>query len=94
VFEDRGHYWNKFIEKVNLLKKKDKVILNFGGNYSHAKTRCISSMTEAFKKVEKKNKVNIAVCGLDNLSYVIEEYFQFHFETFESLDEALNYFKE
>lgn len=94
VFEDSGHYWNKFIEKVNLLKKKDKVILNFGANYSSAKSRAISSMTEEFKKVEKKNKVNIAVCGLDNLSYVIEEYFQFHFESFETIVEALDYFKD
>jgi len=100
VFEVGNSYYiddsnfSQFLDKIKSLTGNQKIIIDFGSTKSMMITRIYRGIRENLMDLSTKSDVRITVCGLYSAPFVIQEYFEKHFPTFDTQEEALLYHQE
>jgi anti-sigma regulatory factor (Ser/Thr protein kinase) len=93
IDEDTKSY-ERLLKLVELLAPNDKIILNFGSDERSMGSRMSVSLKEVFVPIQNEFKNNIAVCGLENSTFAVQEYFEHYFPVFSTMDDAIDYFHQ
>jgi len=93
-FEEDAKSYERLIKLVELLAPENKIILNFGSDERNMGSRIAVSLKEVFVPIQNEYKNNIAVCGLENSTFAVQEYFEHYFPVFPTLDDAIDYLHE
>jgi anti-sigma regulatory factor (Ser/Thr protein kinase) len=91
ALEEDSKSYDKLLELLKLLLPNEKIIINFGSEARSMGSRVAVSLKEIFVPIQKEGRHNIAICGLENSTFAVYEYFEHYFPVFANLDEAIDF---
>jgi len=94
AIEEDTKAYERLVKLVALLAPNEKVVLNFGSDERSMGSRIAVSLKEVFVPIQNEFKNNIVVCGLENSTFVVQEYFENYFPVLPTLDDAIDYFNQ
>lgn len=86
--------FNTLIDRIKTLKIKEKIVIDFGSSKQMMISVAYRNIRQNLIDANIKSDVQISVCGMTTAPIVIREYFEKHFPTFETMEEAIAYHQE
>jgi anti-sigma regulatory factor (Ser/Thr protein kinase) len=83
--------FNIFVERLNSLASGNKIIIDFGSSRNMMLSRAYRDIRQSLVTAKIHGGIKIVVCGLENSPFVIKDYFEAKFPTFDTYEEALAY---